>query len=371
MLEPFRGNLASYRLALLLPPLFQQQAATGTIHLWRGATRRSFELREGCVVMASSNDPFEHLAQVLADLRILDAKRAASAFAHAQATGQPLGAFLVERGFVELPRLQEALEYKAREGLFDCYSWESGEVELIPEVSKAPAGALIRLSLGPLHRDAVARLREWSAFRAVFPNDSLSFAVSDVSDRLPGDEDRELLRLAQQGASLTQLLGGREGRIHRARRLLSLHHRGALIPQGATANSAPEDLAILLRVAKACLEACDFAAAERALSEVLERAPVPEAHALYRAAEEGLFRQIHHAVCALEEDLVFAALPDEPPSELTADDLYLYSHLRSARSMREALRNSAMGEVAGYRSVQRLIRSGMVAHPSKEARSAG
>src|SRR4051812_5364450 len=170
MIEKFRGSLAHYRLSLLVPALFEgKKPVSGTLRLERGATRREFLIQEGSVVAAISNEPGEHLAQILVNLKILDPARAAAAFEAANRARLPLGTFLLERNFVELPRLLEALEHKARECFFDCYEWQSGEVEFNPEGLETFRGAALRLRLGPLHRDAMARLREWKAFYEVFP----------------------------------------------------------------------------------------------------------------------------------------------------------------------------------------------------------
>src|SRR5262245_43523094 len=163
-MQAIQVSLTSYRMPLLIPALSEGAHASGTLRVERGKVRRDFELRDGSLVAASSTAPWEHLSQVLCDLRILDTARAAEAFAASEAEDLPLAQWLMDRGMVEKPRLLEALEHKAREALFDCYTWDSGDLWFQPgEV--APRGLDLKLQLMALHRDGLARLREWKAFR--------------------------------------------------------------------------------------------------------------------------------------------------------------------------------------------------------------
>ena len=95
-------------------------------------------------------------------------------------------------------------------------------------------------------------------------------------------------------------------------------------------------------------------------AEALEQAPVPEAQALFRDAELHFIRALAEKLFALEGRLVFEPLPRPAPPLLTADDLFLYARLRKARSLRQTLREAPMGEIAAYRSMQRLMDAGIV-----------
>lgn len=374
-MERFRGNLANYKLQLLVPAFIASPQAGGTLRVERAAVRRLFFLQEGLLVGESSSEPHEHLGQVLVDLHILDAAQAAEAFAEAEAAGVPFGTYVVERGLVERPRLVEALEHKAREALFDCYGWESGEVEFIPGLPPMARAVELRLSLRTLHRDAEARSREWRVFWSLFHSgpDTTFQVFREYAVELVSQEEERLFQLAEQGARLAELLQScREGQVHGARWVLRLYRRGALTPQepeGPRVGKAAE-LEDLLALAQRFLKAGRYESAVAVAAQVLERAPVPEAHALYREAELQLAREIANELLKLDGRLIFEPLPRPPPPLLTADDLYLYSRLRAARSVDEALRGTAMGELAAWRSLQRLLRAEVVrvAQPHAAAR---
>lgn len=362
-MERFKGNLASYRLQLLMPAFFEAPAVDGMLRVERGAVRRHFFFQRGYLVGESSSEPTEHLGQVLARLGLLDAARAAQAFDEAEAARVPFGTWLVEQGLVPRVRLVEAMEHKAREALFDCYGWESGEVEFRPGLP--PLGRVVQLQLGlsELHRDALARLREWRVFWELFPGPGTVFGVyrEFAVERLSAAEE-QLLQLAEKGATLSELLAATpEGPLHGTRWVLRLYRRGALTPRKSRGPKVGESAALadLLELARGLVETGRYEEAVAVAAQVLERAAVPDAHALYREAEVRLTVALAEEVLALEGRLYFEPLCRPTPPSLTADDLYLYAKLRSGRSVREVLRNTAMGELAAYRSLKRLMDAGL------------
>jgi hypothetical protein len=119
-------------------------------------------------------------------------------------------------------------------------------------------------------------------------------------------------------------------------------------------------LSELLTLARRHIESGQYGHAVALAAQVLERGPVPEAHALYRDAEGRLTLALCEELCTLDGHLVFEPIPRPTPPSLTADDLYLYSKLRGSRSIRETVRTAAMGELAASRSVRRLMNAGLV-----------
>ncbi|HEY8207728.1 MAG TPA: DUF4388 domain-containing protein [Myxococcaceae bacterium] len=369
-MQAIQVSLTSYRLPLLIPALSEGAQTSGRLRVERGKIRRDFDLRDGYLVAASSTAPWEHLSQVLCDLRILDTTRAAEAFAAAEAEDSPLGQWLLDRGEVDQPRLLEALEHKAREALFDCYTWDSGDLWFQP--SEVPARGLdLRLKLMPLHRDGQARLREWKAFREVLPSPETTFRVERQHLRFSGTvEERAILDAAELGATVQDLLGmSREGPMFVARRVLHLYHRGALVPwKQAGALSQVSAVEAQLKRARELLNRGDCDRAAEIALRVLDQTPTAEAHELFREAEAHAAKKLALRVAELEGRLNFLPIPQPPPPELTSDDLYLHAKLRGAPNLAEALRQSAMGELAATRSLFRLLDCGAITAAAERPR---
>ena len=363
-MERFKGNLANYGLRLLMPAFFEAPGVAGVLRVERGAVRRYFFLQSGTLVGVSSSEPGEHLGQVLARMGVWDAASAAEAFEEAEAAAVPFGMYVVERGWVARERLEEALEHKAREALFDCYSWESGEVEFRPGLPPLGRAVTIAgLGLRELHRDALLRLREWRVFWTLFPGPGTPFDVyRECAVETVSAAEERLLALAEQGATLGELLAASPEDSHvNARWVLRLYRRGALAPRAGAGPRVGETPAVaqLLSLARTFVETGRYEEAVAVAAQALESAPVPEAHALYREAEVRLTVAMAEEVMALEGRLSLAPLPSRPPASLTADDLYLHAKLRGGRSVREVLRGTAMGELAAYRGLKRLMDAGL------------
>lgn len=358
-----RGSLAHHRVELLIPALYEGARLRGRLTLERGPVRREFDIQDGVLVGERSNQPSEHLAQLLDNLRVLDARRSAAAFEAAEASGVPFGAFLVERGFVEQGRLRELLEHKAREAICDCYAWQSGSFTFAPgEPTIAQQGVGLALSLPQLHREALARRREWRAFWTLFPDRRQHFEVIQPA-AASTPEEAAMVALAARGATLEDLLrASPDGALAAARRLQSLQRRECLhaVPLEDTDFAEPPSLSDTLTLAQALLFEGRSEEAAALTSTVLERAPVPEAETLYAEAQTHLAGLAANALEALAAALRLAPSPREVPPGVNADDLYLLSKLRQARDPAAALRSAAMGELAAYRSVQRLVAAGLV-----------
>src|SRR3954464_3317940 len=147
-----------------MPAFCEGPHVSGTLMVERGRVKREFTFRDGDLVTVASSAPREHLSQVLTDLGILDAATAAAAYAAAEAQARPFAQHLLRSGLVPRERLLEAPEHKGREGPFDCYAWESGDLWFLPR--RVPySGVEIRVSMASLHRDAMVRLEEWNEFR--------------------------------------------------------------------------------------------------------------------------------------------------------------------------------------------------------------
>jgi hypothetical protein len=361
-MEHFKGSLTHYSMEVVIPALLSRKAQ-GTLRVERGAVIRYFFFKGGFLVGEGSNTPSEHLGQVLVDLGLLDAPRAALAFEAAELAKIPVGAYLVHQQFVELPRMVEALEHKAREAFFDCYNWDTGEVEFTLQLPSLEKGVEMKLPLTSLHRDAVARRREWKVFRTIFPGMDTTFHVFREHAGRFSEEELSLMKRAETGATLAELLAcGKESRIFVARRLLHLYRRGVLAPHREQGPSHGESLQVeeLLEAARSFMEAGKYDHALAVVEQVLERGPVPEAHALYREAEVKLTLALCDELFSMDGRLIFEPLPRPLPSSLTADDLYLYSKLRGSVTVRQALRTAAMGEAAAARSMHRMLAMGLI-----------
>lgn len=363
-MDIYRGSLSHYRLQLVIPALFGASPWSGRLRLERGPTVRCFYLHSGRLTGESSTLASEHLTQVLANLGILNATRAAEAFAEAEQANIGLGQLLLQSKEVDERQLREALEYKARESFFDCYEWESGDFEFQPGDSPQDRGVPLTLSLSELHQAALERRREWRAFWEIFraPDTTLD-VFAEQADPAAGSDELELVTAASRGLSVGELLSrAQEGRLFSARRVTRLYHRGALLPRTGSGQREQNvaDAIQLLSLAQSRFASGDYEGAAAIASKVLERAPVPEAHTLFRESESRATQAISQEVAGWEDRLKVRNLCQPVPAGVTSDELYLHARLRSGQPVREVMRTAPMGELAAFRAIRRLHLAGAV-----------
>jgi hypothetical protein len=363
---PFRGSLSHYRLQLLVPALVAPRPVSGLLRVERGEVRRELHLLEGLVVGLRSSHPGEHLGQVLADHHLLTAREAAACFEAAEAAGQTLGSFLLSERRISPAQLAQVMAFRTRLVLLDAYTWESGEVELVPGAPTLPRGSVVPLPLASLHRDTVAALEDWRRFRRAFPH--LSHAVQvrrptggqSAGPQPPGVA--ALLALAEQRAPVSQLLAVQGMAPEQgARRLLGLLESGHLLPGAPGRRPESASVGALVAEARAHLARGDAEEAARLAEVALASGPVPEADALYREAAACEARALESWLQRTLARLKVGCAPDPVPPELTTDDLYVLSRLKSAPSPAEGVQALPMGRLAAARALRRLEAAGVVA----------
>jgi hypothetical protein len=309
----------------------------------------------------ASNVPAEHLTGQLERLRLIDAATGAQAYLEAERRGAWLGEVLLERGVVARRRLEEIMTFKARESIFDCYEWDSGELEWRPGTCEVPKLAL-DLDLRQLHREALERRATWCNFWNAMGSRETTFEVSmSLLEGLASAEEIALARAAARGTPLAELLAqGVEGRLAAGQRLMHLFHQGVLVPHGATRDARSTERAMqLLSEAYGHFHAGRFEAAAAAAGRVLDHAPVPEAHTLFREAEA-------RATQALDSELAHwdgrlqAKDFEHRGEDVTCEQLYLHARLSEGHPPSLVLRSAPMGQLHAHRAVRRLLDLGAV-----------
>ena len=361
--QSFQVRLGNYRLSKLMPALCEGARVSGTLMVERGHIKRGFTFRDGDLVASSSSSPREHLSQVVADFGLLNVATANTAFATAGAQARPFAQHLLSSGLVPRDRLVEALEHKARESFFDCYTWDSGDLWFVSR-REPPQGVEICIDLSTIHREAMARLEEWNELRAQLPGMATTFDVrAEAPPRDASPEEQALLAAAASGKTVQEML--ELSCVHTlavTRRLLDLHRRGVLAARGApsAARQAEGDGEAHLEEARRAMAAGDFERAMELSLKALRCNSARGAQDVYRSAEVCLATELAKRVAALEGRLSFQPVPLPLPPTLIPYDLYLYSRLKGARSLTEAIRQETTGQVAAAWSLFRLIDSGAI-----------
>ncbi len=209
----------------------------GNLTVERGSIVRTFHFDSGYVTNDSSNDPAEHLGQVLINRGIITDEQLNEAFKVQADTGVLLGKILVMVGFVDEAQLRVVLEEKIREGVYDALGWSEGSFrfERAPD-EETVSEFEISVNLHSTIEEGLARVGEWRELRRVIPSDDIVLYARDREPVLqPSDTEAEqrdyasLLATAAKGVTVNQIVLEQPGlRFYTLRKLAILIDRGAL-----------------------------------------------------------------------------------------------------------------------------------------------
>jgi hypothetical protein len=347
----------------------------GSLAVERGAISRTFHFDSGYVTGSSSNDPAEHLGQLLMSRGFIDAHQLEEAFRVQADTGVLLGKILIMVGAVTEERLREVLEEKVREGIAEALSWVEGEFRFdrAPEegvVSEYEISVNLRAAIEAGER----RAAEWRAVREVIPNADGVLWVSNRSgadaltdDAETGAQMQRLLDAVEKGLTVNQIvleLNGRRFQVtHRLAALvesgvLSLERRAEPRVVDETGVSA-SDLAhrARLRAAEGA-RAEALALAEEALARQPESAQLQKLH---RELERSVFAELSRDfLSSFRVPRLLKSIEELAALELSDAERYLAGRVDGRWDLLSLMRISPLREVEALITFKRLADRGII-----------
>jgi hypothetical protein len=206
--------------------------ACGSLEVERGPETRSFHFDSGYITSAGSNDPTEHLGQMLMNRGLVGEAQLSEAFRVQADTGVRLGKILLMVGAVSEEGLRATIQEKIRETTYDALSWDEGTFAFEPDPFTVVSEYEVSVNLGEALAHGTERADAWRAIRALIPSDDAILCVCDraVLERADGGPELgALLDGVSQGMTIRQLiLQMRSLRFPIMSRLAALIHDGGL-----------------------------------------------------------------------------------------------------------------------------------------------
>ena len=152
---PVSGNIESTSFPHLLVDL-HRHGATGSLKVSGPMHPKQLFFRAGRILFGSSNDPRDHLGEILIEIGRITRDQLKEVNARL-GPGSPLAKVLEESGFVNKREINDAARIKVERILADLLSWDSGSFEF--EDGVLPKGAVdLKLSTERLLLAAVQRI---------------------------------------------------------------------------------------------------------------------------------------------------------------------------------------------------------------------
>jgi hypothetical protein len=367
-----RGLMGSFAVLPLseLVDLLARRSMSGTLGCERGTVQKSVHVREGVAVGAESNDPREHLGQLLLNFGHVTEEQLAKAFQTQEETRIRLGKVLTLVGLVSPDTVRDVLAIKLRETLLDVFLWDAGvfwfDGGSPPVVDDLDAA----VPLADIAREAEFRTTAWSAFRGEFPSGAATLVVEEAAASASADlatVDGRLLALAREGKTIDEIgLALHATDFHLYQRLYALARQGALraapAPLAAAAAAEPVGAADLIDRARALLADGRADDAELVAARAVELAPASEAaRSLLVETERVLGEQLRAELLgAPRTPRVRLSPPEVARLRLSSADKYLLSRCDGRRDLRELARVAPLRELDVLKAIQRFADAGLV-----------
>jgi hypothetical protein len=367
-----RGSLGTMSADDLLAWI-ERRALTGSLTVERGGVVRTLRVEAARVVEASSNDPNEHLGQLLLRTGRVDETALAEAFATSADTGVALGKILVMIGSVDEPLLRQVLETKIREAVCELLTWSEGAFQFEAGPTGSSSTYPISVDLASCLALGRGRAARWAAIRLVVPSDedtlwikSESRAVAKGDDAASRAETQRLLELVRRGLSVGQMVlesgGERFAVLDRLARLLE-RDAVAIDRRSEAANAAASDAGALLDAAREHARAGDRHGALELAGRALTVAPEDvDVRGLYRELERSIFAELSRDLLTRFRVPRLLKSRDELAGiELSAAERYLAGRVDGRWDLLSLMRVAPLREVETLITFKRLADRGIIA----------
>jgi len=326
---------------------------SGTLEVARQTNRIVFDIEDGMVARASSNNPRHYFGQFLVHFGLLTEDQLQRAFETQDETEVLLGRILVMIGIVPEEQVIQTLRVKFAENLLGAMRWTDGTFNFEEGRTRIKNRPRIEVAvpLVDIHAEALVRAQTWESFQRLIPSRMVMFGVNahKAGKRRRDELDTRIIGLAQQGLSveaITLELHATDYQV--AVRLVALVQQGLLYPREPSVQvEAPELTADLPQShADKAMDAIanrQFTAAFRHVQAGAKNEPDnPQFQALRSELEK---RSAESSATLLSKDAVPKLTDPLDPMQtrrMTAKQRYLLARIDGKRSVQSIIQVSPM-----------------------------
>lgn len=163
------GNLQTMELSEVLQWL-GHTGKTGALVLSNGLVEKRIVFMRGEILMTASTDPKEHLGHFLVSHGLIDEGTLAEAIQLQHANKMLLGKILVTLGAIQESQLDQMLQLKLEESVYEIFTWPSGDFRFIDEDVDESSIIPLKLNVNALALEGARRADEWRLLRDTIPS---------------------------------------------------------------------------------------------------------------------------------------------------------------------------------------------------------
>jgi hypothetical protein len=348
-----------------------QSGKTGTLVICRAEVQKRIFFLDGRIIATGSTDPKEQLGHFLVSHGYINEQELVEAINQQESTGMLLGKILVTKGKISEHELQHLLLLKAQEGIFDMFSWHSGEFRFVERETLESGMIPIALEVAMVVLQGMERLDEWSRIRDCVPSTMcVPVAVAAYEDPGLSPGECRVIELVDDDRSIDDICIETHSSAFFVSRILAAAVRAGAIkmvrPRVEVREATPEtdsiDAATMLETAGRKISAGVFHAALRHLRAARSLDPGgKETQKLILEAEERMKRVMR------EEGLSLKAVPQITVSHeeiknlrLSPEEGFVLSRIDGNYDIESILKISPMPPLEAQLVFRKLLHAGHI-----------
>ena len=219
------GNLRTMQLGDLLQ-WCGSNLKTGTLRLKKGPIEKALFFKEGRLFSSVSTSPRETLGQFLIRSGKISEEELFKALIQQDRQRQPLGQILVQAGAINDDQLEQLLQLKTEESIYDCFLWKEGDFKFEDDRLPDEIPVSIPLDITGVILEGARRSDEWRRIHEVFPSRLTTFVLSKAGKTASGlsEETQRILELVSRGKNIAEIaLEMHAVEFYAAKKLLDLY----------------------------------------------------------------------------------------------------------------------------------------------------
>lgn len=202
------GNLKTMVLAELLQWLSQGQK-TGTLVFEHEDVEKKVYFDNGAVVSSASNARSEYLGSFLAAYGYVSDVEVDRAIARQKEEKKLIGKILVEMGAVTEEQIQQTLQLKIEETIYDIFTWEEGAFEFHDGDLPVESMVTVGMDVQWIVLEGTRRLDEYNRMRELIPSEHcVPVSVTDLSTLEVEETEARILEWIDDQRSIAEISEG-------------------------------------------------------------------------------------------------------------------------------------------------------------------
>jgi serine/threonine-protein kinase len=368
--QSLTGNLMTMHLADLLQWCVIK-GKTGTLRLRLAPIEKKLYFRKGRLFSSATNSPRETLGQFLIRSGHITEEQLFKALLEQERVEEPLGRVLICQGLLNESKLQEFLQLKCKESIYDCFLWTDGDFCFEEDELPESLPATFSLDITSVIQEGIGRMERWESIRREFPSRLTTFRVNRAAVDGLGcvgvtEEEQRILELVGRGKNLAEIaLELHAVDFYAASCLLDLYQRGlvkvAHIPQELPYEKQVEELRNRLADGLKYFKQGQHSEALAAFEAAIEIDPQSKAHVFV----EKISRLAEEAAPAPEIPFDQVPILKVPLSELEKRNLapqegFVLSRMSGEWDVRSILMICPMTEQEVLKILRRFLSDGII-----------